>query len=175
MSLNQAGITNTYLPVIDDKEVRMAVLHRGVPLMWFSKLLGATKCPDGWDDISNTHDRDCTTCTAKSGYSYTTKPIKAIFQHMPSHAMYTADNIITVAGKNERADAEMYTTDNVGRNMRLDDIITHQRNHNQEIIEYTIMTKRPVYGTRNKVVYYRFLLFKSPELDTVDPLELIRL
>jgi len=166
MAMNPASIGNPFEPVVTGQQLRQIILHQGLSIIWRSK---GVKCPTGWKN--GQHDPDCTTCGNKSGYIFTDVKRKVFLYQRDAHAGYNAENLSTVIGINERADYEMYTEFHVGRVMYRDDLIIYDRRYNQDVIEFTIMTKKEIFGTFGKRMGWKFILFKSPKKDTVEEVE----
>jgi len=167
MAMNPASIGNPFEPVVTGQQLRQIILHQGISVIWRGKS-NAVKCATGW--ISGHHDPDCSDCGSKDGYTYTDRRRKVFIIQRDAHAGYNVENLSTVAGANERADYEMYTEFHVGRVMQEDDMIIYDRRYNMSLIEFTIMTKKEIFGTFGKKMGYRILLFKSPKKNTVDEL-----
>ena len=115
-----------------------------------------------WGDFNQTNS-PLELIGSKDGYTYTDKPLKVFLTQRDAHAGYNAENLSTVAGANERADYEMYTTFHNGRIMKLDDIVISDRRYGMSKIEFTVMTKKEIFGTVGKKIGWKFLLFKSPK------------
>ena len=168
MAMNPASIGNPFEPVVTGQQIRQIILHQGQSVIWRNKA-DSIKCATGWN--SGHHDPDCTACGSQSGYTFADKKRKVFIVQRDAHAGYNAENLTTVAGINERADYEMYTTFHVGRVMRLDDLIIYERRYGMSTLEFTIMTKKEIFGTFGKKMGWRLLLFKSPKKDTIEEVE----
>lgn len=165
--MNPSSIGNPFEPVVTGEFLRQIILHQGINIIWKGKS-SATKCSTGWKHGS--HDPDCSTCGSESGYIFTPRKRKVFMYQRDAHAGYNVENLSTVIGINERADYEMYTEFHVGRIMRKDDLIIYERGYNMSVIEFTIMTKKEIFGTVGKKIGWKIILFKSPKKDTVDKL-----
>ncbi len=166
MSMNPSSIGNPFAPVVTGKELRQIILHQGQSIIWKTK---TSKCPTGW--IHGQHDPDCGTCGSKSGYIFTSRRRKVFILQRDAHAGYNAENVTNVIGINERADFEMYVEFHVGRVMRRDDIVIYDGRYNLDLLEFTVMTKKRIFGTFGKIIGWRIILFKSPKKDTIPEVE----
>lgn len=164
MAMNPASIGNPFEPTVTGEFLKQIILHQGISIIWRGKS-SAIKCIVGWK--SGHHDPDCSACGSKDGYTYIDKPRKVFLTQRDAHAGYNAENLTTVAGINERADYEMYTTFHHGRVMKLDDIIIYDRRYGQSKMEFIVMTKKEIFGTVGKKIGWKFLLFKSPKKITI--------
>jgi len=147
------------MPVIAGRELQLAILHRGVGVLLYSKTLAA-KCSEGW--VSGQHDPDCGVCGG-SGYTLTPKLLKVLIKQRDAHAQYNVENMSAVAGINERADFEMLMKFHDGRIIQNDDIIIYTRKYGMVDIELTVMSKKELPGTFGRTAGWRVLLFKSPK------------
>lgn len=161
MAMNPASIGNPFSPVVNGKQFRQIILHQGSSIIWRTK---DSKCSTGWKH--GQHDPDCGTCNSKSGYIYTDRRRKVFLIQRDAHAGYNVENLSTVIGANERVDMEMYVEFHVGRVMRNDDLIIYDRRYGADLLEFTVMTKKEIFGTRGKRIGWRVLLFKSPKKDS---------
>jgi len=164
MAMNPASIGNPFEPVVTKTQLRQIILHQGLSVIWRSKS-ESVKCPVGWK--GGHHDPDCTVCGSRSGYNFVDRKRKVFMLQRDAHAQYNVENLSTVGGVNERADYEMYTEFHVGRVMLKDDLIIYDRRYNMDTIEFTIMSKKEIFGTVGKRMGWKILLFKSPKKDTV--------
>lgn len=158
--MNPASIGNPFEPVVTKQQIHQIILHQGQSVIWRG-LSNAIKCTTGW--TSGHHDPDCSACGSKDGYTYTDKKRKVFIIQRDAHAQYNVENLSTVGGINERADYEMYTTFHTGRVMQKDDIIIYARRYNMDDIEFTVMSKKEIFGTFGKKIGFKLLLFKSPK------------
>jgi len=165
MSQNPFSIGNPFTPIITDEKTRQIIKHQGTKMMHYRK---DNKCPDGW--VEGSHDRDCTTCNSRSGYIFIPRPISVFYIQRDAHALYGAENVTTIAGKNERIDAEIYVKFHDGRRIQEDDIMIFSRKYGLEDIEFTVMSKKEVHGTHSRIVGWKCLLFKSPKVDILIPI-----
>ena len=65
----------------------------------------------------------------------------------------------------------MYVEFHVGRPILRDDIIIYDRRYGADLLEFTVMTKKEIFGTRGKKIGYRVILFKSPKKDSIPEVE----
>lgn len=165
MSMNPVSIGNPFEPVVTKQQLRQIILHQGNSVIWRGKA-NSVKCVSGWK--SGHHDPDCNVCGSKDGYTYSDRKRKVFIMQRDAHAQYNAENLTTVGGVNERADYEMYTEFHVGRVMKKDDIIIYNRGYNMDTIEFTVMSKKEIFGTFGKRIGWRMLLFKSPKKESVN-------
>jgi len=164
MAMNPASIGNPFEPVVTKEQLRQIILHQGTSVIWRNKN-ESVKCPTGWK--YGQHDPDCGTCNSSSGYLFVDRRRKVFILQRDAHAQYNVENLSTVGGANERADYEMYTEFHVGRVMRKDDLIIYDRRYNMSIIEFTVMSKKEIFGTFGKRMGWKILLFKSPKVDSI--------
>ena len=116
-----------------------------------------------WDDVQETPDPDCTVCGG-SGYLMT---LGARLRHavitpkVPHGFQGGAGSLHSVAGKQERVDAEMWMDGEEGEYVKMDDLIIFPYDNTQTNIEYTVITKIPFVVFGDRPFAYKFMLFKS--------------
>ena len=155
-------MTNTFVPNSLYQEVRMIImsLRQRVKHLQKTSELKHSAC---WDDVQETPDPDCTVCGG-SGYLMTAGarfPSAVITPKVPHGFQGGAGSLHSVAGKQERVDAEMWMDGESGEDVKMDDLIVFPYDQGHTNVEYTVITKIPFVVFGNKPFAYKFMLFKS--------------
>jgi len=152
MSVEPYSIGNPFLPIISHRQFERAVRHIGTNKLIHRKV-GDT-CSVCYDSITRQHDPNCPNCHGL-GKTTTDYKIQGIVRHRPPHGMYGGGSIVTVGGEAERADMMLFTHHRYKDRIEIADFIIY------EDVEYRVMNKVLRRGSKNRIIYISFELFKT--------------
>lgn len=153
MSVEPLSIGNPFLPMISHRQFEDAVRHIGTNKLVHRHITDIT-CTSCYDAILKQTDPNCPTCGGL-GKTHTECTIQGIIRHRPPHGMYGAGHILTIGGEAERADMMLFTHHRYKSRIDIGDFIVYDG------YEYRIINKVPRRGSRNRIVYVSFELFKT--------------
>lgn len=155
-------MTNTFVPNSLYQEIRMIIMSMRQTVQHLAKT-AELKHDSCWDDVQETPDPDCTVCGG-SGYlmSVGARIRQAVITPKVPHGFQGgAGSLHSVAGKQERVDAEMWMDGEQGIEVKMDDLIVFPYDDENINVEYTVITKIPFVVFGQKPFAYKYMLFKS--------------
>lgn len=153
MSVESIGIGNPYLPMIGHRQFEKAVRHIGTKKLVHRKVEDIV-CPTCFDTLTKQSDPNCTVCNGLGRTQLQVK-VEGIVRHRPPHGMYGAGHVLTIAGENERADMMLYAHRRYKDRIIMGDFIIYDG------YEYRVMSSVARRGSRNRIVYMFYELFKT--------------
>lgn len=154
MSVESLSIGNPFLPMISHRQFEDAVRHIGTNKLIHKEVTNIT-CTDCYDAILKQSDPNCPNCKGLGHEIITNVAIQGIIRHRPPHGMYGAGHILTIGGEAERADMMLFTHHRYKKRIDMGDFILYDG------YEYRVINKVFRRGSKNRIVYISFELFKT--------------
>lgn len=150
---------NPFANITDEREFRLNLGMEGQSVLL--KQRRTTERCSCWIESQGTYDPDC---SCDVGYVLSTIRMKVVWRHdEKSHGLAGSDAISTTVGGSSRRDAYLMVPKIHDQDIKLRDFLWHPADAmpNRDQIEYEIISKVPIYGSRNNIIYLLLIAFKT--------------